>query len=239
MAKHSGKIALVTGGTGALGKIIAQRLFLDDAVVFVTYSGSDASVKGLNTLRSLHPGINGLRLDVTEESAVSDALTDLISRYGTVDILCNCAGGIGEKRLIEETPLTEWEKMMTLNLQSCFLMMKHSLPVMKKHRFGRIINIAARTGITAEALKASYGVSKAGVIALTKTAAEEVKQFSDITVNAIAPGIIATESNKQWGTGEEINQWVTPEQIAATISYLCSVEGAAVNGQIITMYGKG
>lgn len=239
MAKHSGKIALVTGGTGALGSVIAQRLFLDDAVVFVTYSGSDASIKGLDTLRSKYPGITGIHLDVTVESAVAEAMTDLLSRYGTVDILCNCAGGIGEKRLIEDTPFAEWEKMMTLNLQSCFLMMKYSLPAMKKHRFGRIINIAARTGITAEALKASYGVSKAGVIALTNAAAEEVNRFSDITINAIAPGIIATESNKQWGTVEEINQWVTPEQIAATITHLCSAEGGAVNGQIITMYGKG
>jgi NAD(P)-dependent dehydrogenase (short-subunit alcohol dehydrogenase family) len=239
MAKHSGKIALVTGGTGALGSVIAQRLFLDDAVVFVTYSGSDASIKGLDTLRSQHPGITGIHLDVTDESAVAEAMTDLLSRYGTVDILCNCAGGIGEKRLIEDTPFAEWEKMLTLNLHSCFLMMKYSLPAMKKHRFGRIINIAARTGITAEALKASYGVSKAGVIALTNAAAEEVNRFSDITINAIAPGIIATESNKQWGTVEEINQWVTPDQIAATITHLCSAEGVALNGQIITMYGKG
>lgn len=239
MAKHSGKIALITGGTGALGSSIAQSLFHDGAVVLVTYTGSDSSVKGLNDLRSIHPTITGIQLNVTDESDVKQVLQRVSDQYGAIDLLCNCVGGIGRKLSIEETPLTEWNKMLTLNLQSTFLMMKHVIPSMKQRKFGRIINIAAVTGIRAEAQKSSYGVSKAGVIALTQSAAEEVKHYGDLTVNAIAPGIIATGSNKQWGTDEEMKQWVTPEQIASTISYLCSTDGAAVNGQIITMNGKG
>ncbi len=238
MTKLSGKIALVTGGTGALGSSVALALLQEGAVVIVTHTGSKPSDARLNELRSLNSAIEDRNVDVTEEDSIVPVIQEIMLKHGTIDILCHCVGGISEKRSIEEITLTEWNKMMILNLQSSFLMMKHVLPSMKKRGFGRIINIAAMAGVTPEAERGGYGVSKAAVIALTKTAAEEVKLSGDLTVNAIAPSIITTEANKQWGTEEEIKQWVTPEQIAAMIVHLCSVEGAAINGQIIQMYGK-
>ncbi len=238
MAKLSDKIALVTGGTGALGSIVAQYLAKEGAVVIITHSGSGTSIQKLQELQKNSSISEGIALDVTNEESVITAAADVIKRYGRIDILCNLVGGIGQKRLIEETPLSEWNAMMTVNLQSCFLMMKHVIPSMKKNGFGRIINIAAKTGVTQEAQRGGYGVSKAGVIALTETAAAEFKQFADLTVNAIAPSIIVTEENKRWGTEEQIQQWVTPEQIAQMIIHLCSDHGVAINGQIIHMYGK-
>lgn len=238
MAKLSDKIALVTGGTGGLGSIVSQSLAREGAVVIVTHSGSGQSLQKLLDLQKNFSIIEGICLDATKEDSVQSSISDVFKRFGRIDILCNVVGGIGEKRLIEETPLSEWNEMMTVNLQSCFLMMKNVIPSMKKNGFGRIINIAAKTGVTQEAQRGGYGVSKAGVIALTETAAAEFKEFADLTVNAIAPSIIVTEENKRWGTEEQIQQWVTPDQIAQMIIHLCSDQGVAINGQIIHMYGK-
>ncbi|MFZ4620125.1 MAG: SDR family NAD(P)-dependent oxidoreductase [Bacteroidota bacterium] len=238
MAKLSDKIALVTGGTGGLGSIVSQSLAREGAVVIVTHSGSRQSLQKLLNLQKNFSIIEGICLDATKEDSVQSSISDVFKRFGRIDILCNVVGGIGEKRLIEETPLSEWNEMMTVNLQSCFLMMKNVIPSMKKNGFGRIINIAAKTGVTQEAQRGGYGVSKAGVIALTETAAAEFKEFADLTVNAIAPSIIVTEENKRWGTEEQIQQWVTPDQIAQMIIHLCSDQGVAINGQIIHMYGK-
>ncbi len=238
MPKLSKKIAIVSGGTGALGRVVVEHLLSDGAVVITTMSDNKNSYNFINEKRKRHQSIEGFVVDVTSESAVKKFYKDMLSKYSRIDILCNLVGGVGEKKFIEEISVNEWNSMINLNLNSCFLMMRESISSMKRNGFGRIINIAAMPGITPEAKRGGYGVAKAGVIALTKTASEEIKYLDNVTVNAIAPSIIVTEENKKWGTEEEIKKWVTPEQIAEMILHLCSENGRAINGQIIQMYGR-
>jgi len=218
--------------------MVCRFLLNAEATVIAIHSGSKNSIKILGTLGNTSSNIEGLEIDVTEEESIKSGFTGVMKQHGRVDILCNLVGEVGEKRFIEDIPLHEWNTMMTVNLQSCFLMMKHVIPSMKKNGFGRIINIAAMPGVTPEAMRGGYGVAKAGVVALTKTVAEEIKEYGDITVNAIAPSIIVTEENKRWGTESEIKKWVTPDQIAEMIVHLCTDPGVAINGQVINMYGK-
>ncbi|MFA6438349.1 MAG: SDR family NAD(P)-dependent oxidoreductase [Bacteriovoracaceae bacterium] len=237
MAKLSGKIAVVTGGTGALGQNVTKRLLMEGATVIATHTGrSDTESSAIidHQVQNLSYDV----LDVTNERSVGTFYDQLLSKHGRIDILCNLVGGIRQKKFIEDISFEEWNEMFRVNLDSCFLMTRNAVRSMKLNSFGRIINITAMPAILPEPKRGGYGVAKAGVITLTKTVAEEVKGFGDITVNAIAPSTILTEANKQWGTEEEIKKWVTPGQIAEMIIVLCSDSGAAINGHIIQMYGK-
>lgn len=238
MSKLFGKIAVVTGGTGGLGQTVVQYLLEKQATVFITHTGNQHSRSFVEQLRKKSAELYDEVVDVTSEKDVEDFVDRIKIKFGKIDILCNLVGGVGKKQFIEEISLDEWNRMFTLNLTSCFLMMRSVLPVMKDKMWGRIISIAAMPAIQPEAKRGGYGVAKSGVITLTKTVAKEIKEFQNITVNAIAPSIILTEENKTWGSEEDFKKWVTPEQIADMIVYLCSDKGTAINGQVIQMYGK-
>ncbi len=238
MSKLSGKIAIISGGTGALGRIVVDHFLSKGVVIITTLSDNKDSYDFIRKKQKQYDTIEGFFVDVTSESSVKKFYAEVLLKYHKIDILCNLVGGVGQRKFIEETTLEEWNAMLNINLNSCFLMMREAIVSMKKNGFGRIINIAAMPGITPEGKRGGYGVAKAGVIALTKTASEEVKDQENVTVNAIAPSIILTEENKKWGTLEEIKKWVTPEQIAEMTQQLCSENGRAINGQIIQMYGK-
>ena len=238
MAKLSGKIAVVTGGTGGLGSVVVEGLLREKSTVIATHTGNKPSLEFIAEVQKKYSDLSGEKFDVTSEADVAAFYKRLQSNGDRIDILCNLVGGVSAKKFIEEIEFDEWNRMIALNLTSCFLMMRGAVPLMKRNKWGRIINIAAMPAVTPEAKRGGYGVSKAGVMTLTKTVSEEVKEFNNITVNAIAPGIILTQENKSWGSEEDFKKWVTPEQITDMIIHLCSENGAAVNGQIIQMYGK-
>jgi len=238
MSKLSGKIAIVTGGTGALGRVVTEKFLQEGAEVIITHTGNDHSSRIVEDFQRRYRNLHGYAVDVTNEQSVTAFFAEVRNRFGRVDILCNLVGGVSRKNTLEDVSWDVWKAMISLNLHSCFLMMREAVRLMKHHGFGRIINIAAMPAMIPEALRGGYGVSKAAVVALTKTVAEEVKNSGDLTVNAIAPSIIRTEENLLWGTAEEAERWVTPEQIAATMVHLCSSDGAPINGQILQMYGK-
>jgi NAD(P)-dependent dehydrogenase (short-subunit alcohol dehydrogenase family) len=174
--------------------------------------------------------------DVTKEGEVSGFLTKVIAEFRGVDYLINVAGGYAGGNLIEETPVQEWDRMMELNLKSAFLMTKSVLPSMKKQRFGRIVNIAAMPAVLPSAKRVGYAVAKRGVAALTEATHEEVKG-SGVTVNAIAPSIILTEANLNSMPEADKSKWVTPNEIAKLLLYLCSDDARSVSGNVIRIFG--
>ncbi len=239
MVKLDGKIALVHGGTGGLGKSVVNRLWEDGATVIATHSGSNKSLEWIEKYSRRHSRLIFRQVNTTRSADVNDFFDGIKKEFHGIDILCNLVGGIVGTKNIEEVTDEEWNRMISLNLETSFYSMRSSLPIMKKRKFGRIINIAAQTGIRPEGKKVPYSVSKAALIALTKAASEEIDgQECNITINAIAPTIILTEENKQWGKPEDFATWVTPEKISETISFLCSESANAINGQIIQMDGK-
>ena len=132
MSKLSGKIAIVSGGNGALGKVVVEQLLLDDAVVITTLSKNSSSHSYLSEKQRQHQSIEGIVVDVTSESSVKKFYSNVIARYSKIDILCNLVGGIGQRKFIEEVSFEEWNTAMNINLHSCFLMMRESIASMKK-----------------------------------------------------------------------------------------------------------
>ncbi len=232
----TGKTAIVTGGTGALGSVVAKSLFDAGAAIAIPYN----SEKSLHNIPKAWANSKDRVLltmtDITAEEQVQRFTDEVVKRFKSVDFLVNAAGGYIGGSTIDEVMLNDWDSIIKLNLTSAFLMCRNALRVMRKRKSGRIINIASMPAVTPSAKKGPYSISKRGVITLTETIAEEVKG-SGITANAIAPSIIVTQANKESMPNSDHKKWVTPEEIADLIVYLCSDEARSINGNVIKIYG--
>ncbi len=231
----TGKIALLTGGTGELGRALTKRFIAAGADVIVTYR-SDSDVP---QFMKDFPSVLMLKGDLSKEKDVQDIFATLLEKKKTVHIVCNLVGGYMPKKEIADLKEGEWEFMFALNLKTCFLCSQSALRIMRKNKYGRIINVSAMAGLSPGAGRGAYGISKAGVATFTRIAGEEAKSYldSDITVNAIAPSILLTAANKQSASKEESAAWVTLDEAANVVLFLASDEASAINGQTVRIYG--
>jgi len=230
----SGKTAIVTGGTGALGSVCAEHLSNVGLNIAIPYH----SEKSLADIPKSVPKdrLLTLKTDLTVENQVDTFITQVVKKFGSVDYLVNTAGGYAGGKTIDEVSLEEWDGIMKLNSLSAFLVCRGALRVMRKQNFGRIINIASMAALEPGAKKGPYTVSKRAVVTLTETIAEETKG-TGVTANAIAPSIIVTDPNKKSMPKADFSKWVTPHEIAQLILYLCSDEAKSVSGNVIRIYG--
>ena len=230
-----GKIALLTGGTGELGRALTRRFIAAGADVVVTYR-SDSDIP---QFMKDFPGVLMLKGDLSKEKDVQDIFATLLEKKKGVHIVCNLVGGYMPKKDIVDLEEREWEFMFALNLKTCFLCSQSALRIMRKNRYGRIINVSAMAGLSPEAGRGAYGIAKAGVATFTHIAGEEAKSYhdSDITVNAVAPSILLTAANKGSASKEESAAWVTLDEAANVVLFLASDEASAINGQTVRIYG--
>jgi NAD(P)-dependent dehydrogenase (short-subunit alcohol dehydrogenase family) len=177
----SGHRAVVSGGTGALGTVIVRMMCEHGFAVAVPVRPDSPSRTGSGRVA----GVRYLQADITAEAGVAGFYRAVVEAEGGVDILVNAAGGYAGGATVDQIPLEEWQSMLTMNLTTTFLMSREALRIMKARGTGRIISVAAKTGVSPEPGKASYAVAKRGVITLTETMAAEVRG-TGITVNAIA-----------------------------------------------------
>lgn len=233
MFKLNDRVALVTGGTGALGSVVVQR-FLDEGMrVVASYRSEQELTKLPASVRSKAVLIQA---DVLVEDQVRQLFARAVETFGRIDILVNTVGGFVPGKRVAETKVEHWDRMMTLNLRSAFLCMREALQRMHGQPYGRIINISAMTALKPSPGKSAYAISKAGVNLLTEIAAAEVKG-TGITVNAIAPSILRTGANIEAMPGEDTRAWVKPEDIASTICYLCSEDAGGITGTVVRASG--
>ena len=226
--------AIVTGGTGALGRIVASTLMEN----------------GIRVAIPVRPGSRGGPLppeperatgmmywgesDITVESGAAKFVRETSERWGGVGILVNCAGGYAGGEKIGEVSAATFEEMLTANLRTAFLMCGAVLPLMREAKRGRIVSIAAMAALSQAPSRGAYAISKRGVVTLTETIAEEVKG-TGITANAIAPGIILTPANRASMPSADTSRWVTPEEIAALVLFLCSEDARSVSGNVLKL----
>jgi len=230
----AGKIAIVTGGTGGLGRVVVRGLLDAEATVLIPHREKEGEDPALRGLQSLSPRIVAYAADLTVEGEVERLIDSVLRRAGRIDILVHAAGAYAGGDRVEETPAAVWDRMMALNLRTAFLVCRGVLPSMRKHGFGRIITIGAMPAVRPSPKRAAYAVSKRGVITLTEVIAEEVKG-TGITANAIAPGTILTDANRE--PDADTSSWVTPQEITRLILYLCSDDARLINGTTIRMFG--
>jgi NAD(P)-dependent dehydrogenase (short-subunit alcohol dehydrogenase family) len=236
MERFKGRTAFVTGGTGALGRVVSEAFYAEGASLAITHLRDKETAGPLQSLSADTAKVMFIKADVTNEEEVKSAFKAATAKFGTLDFLVNIAGGYMGKTTIGQLQLKDWDFMMNLNLKSAFLCTREALNIMLARGTGRIVNISAMSGLSPSAGRGAYGISKAAVATLTKIAAQEVKG-TGITINALAPSIIVTEANVRSSPGDDYSKWIKPEDIAELIVYLCSEAGRSINGDIIELKG--
>jgi NAD(P)-dependent dehydrogenase (short-subunit alcohol dehydrogenase family) len=230
------KIVLVTGGSGGWGSAVIERFREEGARLVLTYRSEKGIANFPTAVRDKPDDILLVKADLGIEKDVRGLYDKINRQYGSLHVLCNLAGGFVRDKPLQEVSLEEWNRVLSFNLTTCFLLCREALKIMKGNDYGRIINISARPGVYPEPNRGAYGVSKAGVAYLTRMLGKETHR-TGITVNAIAPSIILTEANKEWGEKDEMKYWVTPAQLTDTMLFLCKEQANPINGTVIDVFG--
>jgi NAD(P)-dependent dehydrogenase (short-subunit alcohol dehydrogenase family) len=229
------KVAIVTGGAGALGQAVIVRFLEEDALVAAT----DRDAKRLEALRAdLTPGARdrffGVSVDVTVEQSVRDLVADVTTQAGRLDILVNVVGAYTAGDLLSTEEAT-WDQMLGVNLKSVYLCCRAAIRTMVDNGGGgRIINVAARSVVPPTGGAIAYTVAKSGVIALTQALAHEVRRHN-ITVNAVLPSTMDTWATRRAMPDADTSTWVTPEAVARAIVFLASDAAANVTGTLLAI----
>ncbi len=252
-----GKTALVTGSTSGIGLGIAERLARQGANVVLNGLGRPEGIEDLRHRLSAAHGVQVIYdgADMSQSSRVESMVKTVADRLGGVDILVNNAG-IQHVAPVDEFPVDAWNAIIAINLTAAFHTTRLVLPHMKAKGWGRIVNIASAHALVASPFKSAYVASKHGLAGLTKTVALEVADRG-ITVNAVCPGYVLTPlvekqipaTAKARGMTEEqvrrdvllssqpTKQFVTVEQIAALVAFLCSDAAASITGAALPIEG--
>jgi NAD(P)-dependent dehydrogenase (short-subunit alcohol dehydrogenase family) len=237
------KTAIVTGGTGALGRVIVNSFASEGMKVYVPtrtiddfrniFDNSNADDVNEFKLRKIF----GLQCDAANEGSVKNFIDDVLKREGRIDYLVNTVGGYHPKKNVADMEMELVDKMFELNFKTTFYFCRNVLKNMLDNNFGRIAAIGAMPAVEISAGRLAYTVSKSAVVKLIQTIAEETKE-NNITANVIIPSIIDTPANRQSMPKADFSKWVKPEDIAGTILFLLSNEAASFRGNVIKMYGK-
>lgn len=239
-----GKSAIITGGVRGIGKGIAKMFCENGADVLLCYRSNDEEAeKTKKELETLGTKVELLKGDVADPATAEAAVVKAKEVFGKVDILVNNAGITNDKLLLKMSG-EDFMKVIDANLNGSFHFMKAAGTAMMKQRSGCIINMSSISGVMGNPAQINYSASKAGVIGMTKSAAKELGR-RNITVNAIAPGFIATdmtavltEDQKEAAAKSiSLGRMGTPEDIAGVALFLASPLGAYVTGQVIGVDG--
>jgi len=232
-------VALVTGATGALGKIVTHKLLENGARVVATYRTESRRNDLEQFVGALKSNLMEIRADVTDERSVQELVKTIIDKFGRIDFLLNIVGAYAGGTDIADTDLSQWDLLMNVNLKSAFLCAKAVLPHMVKQDYGRIVNVSSRTAVekSRRVKSGAYAISKAGVIVLTETLADEVKNY-DINVNCVMPSTIDTPNNRRNFPKADFSKWVDPNEIAEVMLFLLSDASKVTSGACIPVYGK-
>jgi 3-oxoacyl-[acyl-carrier protein] reductase len=235
-------VALVTGASRGIGRAIALRLAAEGATVVAGARGDNAAPVVVE-IEAAGGRAEVARLDVTDAAAVQQAVSSAVERHGRIDILVNNAG-ITRDQLMLRMKREDWDAVLATNLTSAFTCAQAVLKPMVKQRAGRIVNITSVVGQSGNAGQANYAASKAGLIGLTKALALEVAS-RNITVNAVAPGLIDTDMTRaladgvhtDWSDRIPLKRLGSPDDVAHAVVFLASDEAAYITGHVLAVNG--
>ena len=238
-----GQVAIVTGASRGIGRAIALALAAEGARVVINYAQSATAAQALTAEISANGGeAIALQADVAQADQVEDLVKQTLDHFGRIDILVNNAG-ITRDTLLLRMKLEDWQAVIDLNLTGVFLCTRAVSKVMLKQRSGRVINIASVAGQMGNPGQANYSAAKAGVIGFTKTVAKELASRG-VTVNAVAPGFIATDMTEQLPNSEEILKFIPlgrfgqAQEVAGMVRFLAADPAAAyITGQVFNVDG--
>ena len=239
-----GQVALVTGSSRGIGAVIAKRMAQAGARVALNYNASlDAAIAVKDQISASGGEAMLIAGDVSDENQAEQAIKAVIQEFGQVDILVNNAG-IHRDRLLMRMKPVDFDEVLQVNLRGAFLCTKYVMPQMIRQHYGRVINMSSVVGLTGNPGQANYAAAKAGLIGFTKAVAREVAS-RNVTVNAVAPGYIATgmvedlseEQRNQILERIPMGRFGTSEDVAETILFLSSRAAGYLTGQVLTIDG--
>jgi 3-oxoacyl-[acyl-carrier protein] reductase len=238
-----GKIALVTGATRGIGKAIALSLGEQGCTVIGTATSESGASTISDFLKEANIQGRGIVLNVTDADAIDSVVSSIESEFGAPEILVNNAG-ITRDNLLVRMKDEEWDDIINTNLTPIYKLSKRCLRAMTKARWGRIITITSVVGAMGNAGQTNYAAAKAGVIGFSKSLAREVGARG-ITVNTVAPGFIDTDMTSSLPEAHKtalleqvpVKRLGMPEEIAAAVSYLASINAGYVTGETLHVNG--
>jgi NAD(P)-dependent dehydrogenase (short-subunit alcohol dehydrogenase family) len=236
MFDFSGKVALITGAAGNLGRVVS-RSFMD----------CGANVALIDRSRGrLHPLFDGLvkteRCHIVEEvdhsrvDSMQNMVDGVVERFGRLDFLVHTVGGFEGGEPLYKTSLESFERMMDAHARTTFIACQVVTPQMLAQGSGKIVTVASRSALEGQARQAAYAAAKAAVVRLTESLSAEVK-MRGVNVNCILPGVIDTEENRRDMPNTDHSRWVQPESLAEVILFLCSDLARDIHAASIPVYG--
>jgi len=216
------RVVVITGGAGALGHVVVPTL---------AEAGARVITADRQPPRDLSQGVRGIEADVTDENGLRRVVDQVLHEEGRIDGLINLIGGFAMGS-VAETEVALWQRMLSVNLTTAFLLSKAVLPLMAQNRGGRILHIAARAALEPFPGAAAYLVAKSGLVALIRVLALELAG-SGVTINGLLPSTIDTPANRKSMPDADPSKWVKPESIARLLVFLVSEQAGQINGALI------
>lgn len=234
---HTQHVAVVTGGTGALGRALVPVLLRRNYRLAITYLIPDEARQLEDELDIDEEHALLRRVDCTDAEAVSRFMKETAEAMGHINVVLSLVGGWAGGRDVAETDDVRFDRMLDLNLRSAFYTMRAAMPHVLAAEWGRLIAVGSRAAVDAPAGQAAFNVSKAGVVALMKSLANEL-DGSHVTANAIMPSVIDTEDTRAALPYADYVHWPKPVEIASVLDFLASPASAVINGAAIPVYGR-
>jgi 3-oxoacyl-[acyl-carrier protein] reductase len=240
------KVVLITGASGGLGRELALMFGRQQACVVVHYRRhQEAAEVVAQSVEAVGGEALTMSADLADRASVEAMVNEIKKEWGGVDVLVNSASAFEGGVPLETMTALQWNRMMDVMLTGVFHVISQCAPLMRAHKWGRIVNIASRSGLTGTVRQAHYSAAKAGLIGLTRSLAKELGP-DGVLVNAVAPTTILTPAMRESMTPEAqermaksipLGRIATPEDVARVVLFLGSGWNTFVNGEVITVGG--
>ena len=230
------KVALVTGGTGGLGRAVTLAFLHEGASVIATYIRDDEAA-AMRAAVGANPRLELLPLNAIDEASTQALVDGITARHGHLDFVVNTIGGYAGGKSLWETDSKTYHLMVDLNLNATYSVARAAAAAMLRQKSGSIVNIASKAALDHAAGGSAYSASKAAALALIDCLAQDLKG-TGVRVNSILPSIIDTEVNRKAIPGADFSKWPAPEDIAKVILFLCGPDAILIHGANIPVYGQ-
>lgn len=233
----AGKVVVVAGGTGGLGRAVSLAFLHDGATVIVPYHrelefAALRAAAGVSTT-----ALHGYQVDINDEFAVARFIAAILSRHARIDAVVNTIGGYAGGIKLWDLDTRTFDAQLDINLRSGFILARAAVPTLVKQGHGSFVKVVSRAALDHAAGAAAYAASKAAALALIDSLAADTRG-TGVRVNSILPSIIDTPANRQAMPNADFSSWPKPEDIAKVILFLCSDAATTIHGAAIPVYGN-